>query len=113
MAEFAFAIPVLPGKEELDRKTLGEMRGARRDEYEAAARRAGITRQIVWHQQSPEGTIAVVYVEADNPAAALGEFGSSDEPFNSWFRDQMKEVHGVDISEPGPPAEKVFDAKTS
>lgn len=29
MAEFAFAIPVVPGKEELDRKTLGEMSGAR------------------------------------------------------------------------------------
>jgi hypothetical protein len=113
VAEFAFAIPVVPGMEELDRKTLGEMSGARRDEYEAAARQAGITRQIVWHQQSPEGTVAVVYVEADDPAAALGEFGSSDEPFNSWFRDQMKEVHGIDISEPGPPAEKVFDAKTS
>jgi hypothetical protein len=113
MAEFAFAIPVLPGQEELDRKTLGEMSEARRDEYEAAARRAGITRQIVWHQQTPQGTVAVVYVEADDPLAALGEFGSSDEPFNSWFRDQMKAVHGVDISEPGPPSEKVFDATTS
>ena len=110
MAEFAFAIPVVPGQEELDRKTLGEMNGARRDEYEAAARRAGITRQIVWHQQTPQGTVAVVYVEADDPLAALDEFGSSDEPFNSWFRDQMKEVHGIDISEPGPPSEQVFDS---
>jgi hypothetical protein len=113
MAEFAFAIPVVSGQEELDRKTLGEMSGARRDEYEAAARRAGITRQIVWHQQTPQGTVAVVYVEADAPLAALNEFGSSDEPFNRWFRDQMKEVHDVDISEPGPPAEKVFDARTT
>jgi hypothetical protein len=55
----------------------------------------------------------VVYVEADDPLAALGEFGSSDEPFNSWFRDGMKEVHGIDISEPGPPSEKVFDATTA
>jgi hypothetical protein len=31
MAELAFAIPVVPGQEELDRKTLGEMSGARRD----------------------------------------------------------------------------------
>jgi hypothetical protein len=113
VAEFAFAIPVLPGKEDLDRSTLDEMGGARREEYEAAARRAGITRQVVWHQQSPQGTIAVVYVEADDPVAALGEFGSSDEPFNQWFREQMKEVHGVDISEPGPPVEKVFDGKAS
>ena len=112
MPEIAFAVPGLPGRENLDRTTLGEMSEARRDEYEAAARRAGITRQIVWHQQTPDGTIAVVYIEADDPDAALGEFGSSDEPFNRWFRDQMKEVHGIDISEPGPPLEKVFDSTT-
>lgn len=112
MAEFAFAVPVLPGQEDLDRRTLDEMSGARREEYEAAARRAGIKRQVVWHQQTPDGTVAVVYIEADDPAAALGEFGSSDEPFNAWFRDQMKEVHGIDISEPGPPQEKVFDSTT-
>ena len=109
MAEFAFAVPVLPGQEQLDRETLSEMSGARRDEYQAAAQEVGITRQIVWHQQTPDGTIAVVYVEADDPASALGQFGSSDEPLNRWFRDRMKEVHGIDISEPGPPAEKVFD----
>jgi hypothetical protein len=113
MAAFAFAVPVLAGKQELDRATLGEMSEGRSDEYEAAARRAGITRQIVWHQQTPDGTVAVVYIEADDPLAALGEFGGSDEPFNRWFRDRMKEVHGIDISEPGPPVDKVFDAATS
>jgi hypothetical protein len=112
VAEFAFAIPVIPGKEELDRNTLAEMSESRRDEYEAAARKAGIKRQVVWHQQSPDGTVAVVFIEADDPERALGEFGSSEDPFNSWFRDQMKEVHGIDISEPAPPAEKVFDSKT-
>jgi hypothetical protein len=109
MGEFAFALPVLPGKEDLDRETLNQMSGERREEYEAAAREAGISRQIVWHHQTPDGTVAVVYIEADDPIAALGKFGSSDEPFNRWFREQMKDVHGIDISQPGPPAEKVFD----
>ncbi len=109
MPGFAFAIPVVPGKEELDRSTLDEMAGPRRDEYEAALRQAGITRQAIWHQHTPDGTIAVVYVEGDDPEAGVAQFGSSDEPFNVWFRDRMKEVHGLDISEAAPQGTKVHD----
>ena len=99
MAGFAFAIPVVPGKEELDRRTFDEMLDGRRDEYEAALRNAGLTRQTVWHQETPDGTVAVVYVEGDDPVAGIAQFGSSGEPLNAWFREKMTEVHGVDISE--------------
>jgi len=109
MAEFAFSIPVMPGKEDLDRNTMDELLVERRDEYEAALRQAGIRRQVVWHQQTPDGTVAVVYVEADDPEAALSKFGSSDEPLNAYFRDRMEEVHGIDISETTPRATKVHD----
>jgi hypothetical protein len=37
VAEFAFAIPVIPGKEDLDRNTMDELL-ERRDEYEEALR---------------------------------------------------------------------------
>ncbi|HVF79997.1 MAG TPA: hypothetical protein VNA28_17020 [Solirubrobacteraceae bacterium] len=109
MGGFAFSIPVVPGKEELDRSTLDEMRGVRRDGYEAALRDAGITRHAIWHQETPGGTVAVVYVEGDDPEGAIAQFGSSDEPFNAWFRDQMKAVHGVDISQGAPVATMVHD----
>ena len=53
----------------------------------------------------------MVYVEAKTTLLRRWASSvSSDEPFNRWFRDQMKEVHGA-TSEPGPPAEKVFDAR--
>jgi hypothetical protein len=107
MPAFAFALPVVPGKETLDRETLEEMSGTRRAEYEDRLRDAGITRHTIWHQPTPDGTIAVVYVEADDEAA-IGEFGSSDAPLNTWFREKMKEVHGIDISQPAP-VTKVHD----
>jgi hypothetical protein len=72
-------------------------------------KRAGITRQAIWHQATPDGTVAVVYVEGDDPAASVAQFASSDEPLNNWFREQMKEVHGVDISTAELHAEKVHD----
>lgn len=110
MGGFAFSIPIVPGNEELDRRTLDEMLGARREEYETALRAAGLTRQAIWHQETPNGTVAVVYVEGDDPEAGLAQFGSSGEPLNTWFRERMKEVHGIDISEGGAlRAAKVHD----
>lgn len=109
MGGFAFSIPVVPGKEELDRSTLDEMLGDRRGEYEAALRNAGITRHAIWHQETPGGTVAVVYVEGEDPETAVAQFGASDEPLSTWFREQMKEVHGVDISQGAPRAKKVHD----
>jgi hypothetical protein len=110
MSEIVFAIPVLPGKEELDRNTLGEMAESRRDEYEAVLKEAGITRQAIWHQETPNGTLALVYIEADNPDAAE-RFTSSDAEISRWFVEKMKEVHGVDVSQPPPPVNKVHDVQ--
>lgn len=86
------------------------MEGARREEYVAALRDAGITRQAVWHQETPNGTLALVYIEADNPDAAQ-RFTSSDAPISQWFRERMEEVHGIDVSEPMPPINSVHDFK--
>ena len=44
MPGFAFAMPVVSGKEEFDRKTLEEIAGPRLAEHEAAMRAAGISR---------------------------------------------------------------------
>ena len=110
MPGFAFAMQVVSGKEEFDRKTLEEIAGPRLAEHEAAMREAGISRHAAWHQQTPGGTLAVVYMEARDEAA-IGQFTASNAPFNAWFRDAMKEVHGVDISQPMPPVTKVMDVQ--
>jgi hypothetical protein len=111
MSGFAFSIPIVPGKEELDRRTLDEMLGARRNEYEEALRQAGITRRSIWHQATPDGTVAVVYVEGDDPEAGIAHFASSDGPINTWFRELMKQVHGVDIAQAELRATKVHDVE--
>jgi hypothetical protein len=109
MTEIVFAIPIEHGKEDLDRQTREEMAGARRDEYEAALKDAGITRQAVWHQQMPDGgTLAIVYVEATDPDAHQ-RFVSSDSDISRWFVQQMQEVHGRDVSEPPLPVELILD----
>ena len=109
MSEIVFAIPIERGKEDLDRQTTEEMAGARRAEYEAALKDAGITRQAVWHQQLPDGgTLAIVYVEATDPEAQQ-RFVSSDSEISRWFVQQMQGVHGRDVSEPPLPVELILD----
>ena len=68
MTEIVFAIPIVRGKENLHRQTREELAGARRDEYAAALKDAGITRIAVWHQQIPDGgTLGIIYVEGSDP----------------------------------------------
>jgi hypothetical protein len=108
MPEIVFALPVLPGKEALDRQVMEQLDGSRREQYETAMRKAGYRRHAVWHEDTPQGTLAIVYIDAESEAG-VAEFASSQEPFNRWFREQMLEVHGVDISGPPPPVRKVHD----
>jgi hypothetical protein len=109
MAEILFAIPILRGKEALDRETRDEMAGARRDEYAAALKAVGITRQAVWHQQMPDGgSLAIVYIEAADPDAHQ-RFVNSDSEISRWFVERMQEVHGRDVSQPPLPVELVHD----
>jgi hypothetical protein len=111
MTEIVFAIPIVTGKEDVDRETREEMAGARRDEYAAALKDAGITRQAVWHQQMPGGgTLAIVYIEATDPDAHQ-RFTSSDADINRWFVERMQGVHGRDVSLPPLPVELVHDVR--
>jgi len=111
MTEIVFAIPIMRGKEDLDRQTRDEMAGARRDEYDAALKDAGITRQAVWHQQMPDGgTLAIVYIEATDPEAHQ-RFVSSDAEISRWFVQQMQEVHGRDVSQPPLPVTRILDVR--
>jgi hypothetical protein len=58
---------------------------------------------MVLHQETPDGTMAVVFSEADDIPASMQALATSDHPFDRWFRELLKEVHGIDLSEGGPP----------
>lgn len=106
----AFTIPLLPGMTETDRQAMTSCwRGERRGEYEASRRRLGITREQVWIQPAPDGDVAVAAVEAVDIVAALDGIASSRDPFDIWFRNHCRTVHGVDLEAGFPPPELVLD----
>jgi hypothetical protein len=110
MPTIAFAAPLLPGKTEADREALASCaNGDRRADHRASRERAGITREAVWIQTTSDGDVAVVVVEAPDIEAAMGAIATSDEPFDRWFREHVREVHGMDLAEGFPPPEQVLE----
>jgi hypothetical protein len=45
------------------------------------------------------GDLVVLYFEGEAPAQAMTKIAASTDPFDNWFRDQIKEVHGLDFSQ--------------
>jgi hypothetical protein len=110
MASIGFVVPVLPGKEKADRDWMDALTGARRKEYHAAWKNVGFTRHSVWQQQTPNGTVDVVYLEAEDIPAAMEALTTSTEPFHRWFRERIVDVHGIDLgSEPPPQSTQIHD----
>ena len=111
MASLASAFPILPGKTEQWKHFSQEMAGPRRNEFEASRKRLGVSREVAYLQQTPQGDMVVVYVEARDISSVFEGFGRSQEPFDVWFREQVKDIHGVDFSQPlpGPLPEAIVD----
>ena len=109
----AFAVPLLPGQAEAVRIALASCRaGARKEACQDARRRAGIIREAVWIQPGPGGDVAVVYLEADDLAAAFTIWGTSAEPFDRWFRGRVRQVHGIALEDGFTAPELVLDYDT-
>jgi hypothetical protein len=109
MASYSFAMPILPGKTEVVRHLVAEVAGPRRSEMEEFQQRVGITKQEVWLQKTPSGDMSVVYLEAGDPGRLFQELASSDKPFDRWYAQQLKEIHGIDLSQPLPPNELIIE----
>jgi hypothetical protein len=75
----------------------------------------GIIRECVWVAQILQGEIAIVYLEAKEPELVCQQLAASDLPFDRWFRQQLKEFHGLDVTHPkvvAPSTEVIFDWQT-
>jgi Family of unknown function (DUF6176) len=111
MASLASAFPILPGKTAAWKQFAQELIGARRQEFEASRRRLGTTTERAYLQSTPQGDMAIVYIEADDIARVFQGLGSSQDSFDVWFREQVQAIHGLDLSKPpaGPLPEIAVD----
>ena len=113
MAMLAMAFPIPAGKTEQWKKFIGELTGTRKAEFAASRRSLGV-RERTFLQHTPQGDLVLVTLEGDHPETAFAEFAKRTDPFTMWFKQQVNEIHGMDLSAPppGPMPQQVIDSQS-
>ena len=111
MALFAIAAPILPDKMKEFDAFIGEINGARKADFAASRKRLGV-RERTFLQHTPMGDLVIVTLEGDDPAGAFARFAEGSDPFTTWFKERVMEIHGFDLAAPppGPPPKQVADS---
>ena len=108
MAVMLFAAPILPGKLDAWKNFAKEMQGSRKAAMDAALSDAGVTREVASLQQTPHGDFAVVMFEAEKPGLFMQAMGTGTDEIAQWFRAQLLDVHGMDLTAPPPPPTEIY-----
>lgn len=115
MASLALTLPLLPGKTMDWMQWVQEMAGTYREEFQQSRKRLGIARESSFLQQTPQGDLAILYIEAEDITRALGGLATSQHSFDTLFRQKTLEFFGFDLTQPppGPLPEIVLDWHTN
>ena len=96
------ALPIVRGKEEEWRRFAQELQETYPREYEDLRRRLGVRAERVWLMQEACGEVALAYAEAEAPEEVIRRLTASEEPFDTWFKEKLLELHGYDLDGPHP-----------
>lgn len=102
MARGALAFPVLPGKSEADVRRITERFKEDPEGYWESRRSQGVTLERAYWQNTPMGDFVVAYVESTHStlAEAFGSAAQDNTPIGKFFAETVKDVHGIDITQP-------------
>jgi len=102
MDQTLFALPILPGKTDAARAFLTEMEGERKGQYATSQGRLGLTKEVWAIQAGPQGDLYVVYFAGASIARAFQTFAASQDAFDRWFKEGVRETTGADLNTPPP-----------
>ena len=98
MPGIILTFPIVAGKVEAWRRFGQELAGSRRQMYEASRQRLGITRERMALVETAFGSAAVTTFEAPDVDRALGQIITSKSPFDRWYREQVRALHGINLA---------------
>lgn len=99
----AFIVPILPGKESKFRDNAEMMTGSKQTEHTESRGALNLTKQDVFLQTTPQGSIVLVYTEGPGATDFRENLMKSDRAYDKWFVEQLGEVHGVGTPASAPP----------
>ena len=100
MAVFNGAFPVLPGKLDDARAFAKETMGARRSGFDEAQQRGGVTRETWSINEMPDGSaLVLVWFECPDIEKVFREAAQDDSEFAVWFRGQVMDITGFDLTD--------------
>jgi hypothetical protein len=77
---------------------LQELAGSRSQEYATLKQRLGILTERVWLMRRRDSETVIAYFEAQDPQQALTRLVGSEEPFDMWLKEKLREFHGCDLA---------------
>ena len=98
MSGIVLTFPIKSGKVEAWRRFCQQMSGSRQQLYKASRLRLGITRERLALVTTAYGSAAVTTIEAPDVGRALSQIIGSDLPFDLWYREQVQELHGINLA---------------
>ena len=105
MDRVCWVTPILPGKVQAARDFYAEMEGPRREELDAAERRLGIGKEIVFLAELADGPALVFYMESENLDDSVSTSLASQDEFDLWYKAGLADITGVDLGLPPAKAE--------
>jgi len=94
--EAAIVFPLLPGKRVALEAFVRELTEERRDAHDAF--HVTVTRESWFLQPTPLGDLVIVYLESPDPAEVFAELAVSQGEFEVWFRAQVRDLTGMDLT---------------
>jgi hypothetical protein len=102
MVELAFTVPILPGKRTALEELAKTVSGSKKKEYDNSEKKLRIAKETWFVESSPQGDVWILYAEGKDLAKSFDGWVASKDSFDLWFKGQMKEITGIDFSNPPP-----------
>jgi hypothetical protein len=75
--------------------------GPQRSGFDEWQKRGKTTRETWSLQENPDGSaVLIVWLESPDPQQSFAEHAQDSSDFAVWFRGPIKEVSGVDLTQP-------------
>lgn len=97
----AMAVPILEGKTNQFHSFLNELNNNRHAAFLESRKKLNV-HERTFLQSTPMGEIVIVTLEGDDPQGAFERWSKQSDPFTQWFMEQVKDIHGLDLTQPLP-----------